>query len=187
MAKGIVTVILVILIIGGISGYLFYTRYVQGTVTLTIADPPQTPPGYGHQYDPSIIHIFLTFSTIQIHRGGLGNPGNDTWATIVGSPRTVDMISVITSTKVLGTTRLSTGTYDQIRFPVASATVTFSNIGNVTYVVPSDSLRVSIDGGGFESSPGSNVSLLLTISFNDNEILAMNGHLTPQATAQVTA
>lgn len=187
MAKSIVAVILIILIIGGIAGYLFYTRYVQGTVTLNITDPPQAPPGNSHQYDPSIMHIFVTFSTIQIHRGGLGNPGNDTWATIVGSPRTIDMISVVTSTQVLGTTRLSTGTYDQLRFPVASALVTFSKIGNVTYAVPSDSLRVSIDGGGFESSPGSNVGLLLTISFNDNEILAMNGHLTPRATAQVTA
>ena len=185
MAKGIATVILVILIIGGIAGYLFYTRYVQGTVTLNITDPPQAPPGNAHQYDPGIIHVFLTFSTIQIHRGGLANPGNDTWATIIGSPRTVDMISVLTSVKVLGTTRLSTGTYDQLRFPVTSAVVTFSNIGNVTYAVPSDSLRVSIIGGGFESSPGSNASLLLTISFDDNEILAMNGHLTPHATAQV--
>jgi hypothetical protein len=187
MAKGIAAVILVILIVGAISGYLFYTRYVQGTVTLSISDPPQAPFGNSHQYDPSIIHIYLTFSTVQIHQGGLGNPSNNTWTTIVGSPKTVDMTSVLTSTKVLGTARLSTGTYDQLRFPVASATVAFSSIGNVTYTVPSDTLKVSITGGGFESSPGSNVSLLLTISFDNNEILAMNGHLTPHATAQVTA
>lgn len=186
MAKRIAAVILVILIIGGIAGYLFYTRYVQGSVTLSITDPPQPSPGNGHQYDPSIIHIYLTFSTVQIHQGGLGNPNNNTWTTIVGSPKPVDMISVLTSTKVLGSTRLSTGTYDQLRFPVATATVTLSNIGNVTYAVPSDSLRVSITGGGFESSPGSNVNLLLTISFNNNEILAMNGHLTPHASAQLT-
>lgn len=186
MAKGIAAVILVILIIGGIAGYLFYTRYVQGTVTLSITDPPQAPPGNSHQYDPRIIHIFLTFSTIQIHQGGLGNPSNNTWTTIVGSPKTVDMISVLTSSKVLGSTRLSTGTYDQLRFPVATTIVTFSNIGNVTYTVPSDSLKVSITGGGFESSPGSSASLLLTISLDNNEILTMNGHLTPHATAQLT-
>ena len=187
MAKGIAVVILIILIIGGIAGYLFYTRYVQGSVTLSITDPPQVSPGNGHQYDTSILHIYLTFSMVQIHQGGLGNPSNNTWTTIVGSPKTVDMISVLTSTRVLGSTRLSTGTYDQLRFPVATATVTFSNIGNVTYIVPSDSLKVSIAGGGFESSPSSNLNLLLTISFNDNEILAMNGHLTPHASAQLTA
>ena len=186
MAKGIAAVILVILIVGGIAGYLFYTRYVQGSVTLSITDPPQALPGNSHQYDPSIIHIYLTFSTVQIHQGGLGNPSNNTWTTIVGSPRVVDMISVLTTTKVLGTTRLSTGTYDQLRFPVATATVTFSNIGNVTYTVPSGSVKVSITGGGFESSPGSNVNLLLTISFDNSEILAMNGQLTPHAIAQVT-
>jgi uncharacterized protein DUF4382 len=187
MAKGIAAVILVILIIGAVAGYLFYTRYVQGTVTLSITDPPQATPGNSQQYDPRIVHIYLTFTTVQIHQGGLGNPSNNTWTTIVGSPKTIDMISVLTSTKVLGTSRLSTGMYDQLRFPVASATVTFSNIGNVTYTVPSDSFKVSITGGGFESSPGSNVSLLLTISFDNTEMLAMNGQLTPHATAQVTA
>ena len=187
MAKSVAAGILVILMIGAVSGYLFYTRYVQGTVTLSITDPPQASSGNGHRYDPSIIHIYLTFSTVQIHQGGLGNPGNNTWTSIVSSPKTVDMISVLTATRILGTTRLSTGTYDQLRFPIAIATVTFSSNGNVTYTVPSDSLKVSITGGGFESSPGSNVNLLLTISFDSNEILAMNGHLTPHASAQVTA
>ena len=187
MAKGIAAVILVILIIGGIAGYLFYTRYVQGSVTLSITDPPQASPGNSRQYDQSIMHIYLTFSTVQIHQGGLGNPNNNTWTTILGSPKTVDMISVLASTKVLGSTRLATGTYDQLRFPMSAAIVTFSNIGNVTYTVPSDSLKVSITGGGFESSPGSNLNLLLTISFNNNEILAMNGHLTPHASAQLAS
>lgn len=186
MAKGIAAVILVILIIGSIAGYLFYTRYVQGSVTLSVTDPPQASSGNSHQYDPSILHIYLTFSTVQIHRGGLGNPGNNTWTTIVGPPKTVDMVSVLTSTKVLGTARLPTGAYDQLRFSAATATVTFTNIGNVTYTIPSDSLTISITGGGFESSPGSNVNLLLTISFDNNEILAMNGKLTPHASAQVT-
>lgn len=187
MAKGVAAVILVILTIGAVAGYLFYTRYVQGTVTLSITDPPQAASGNSHQYDPSIIHIYLTFSTVQIHQGGLGNPSNNTWTTIVGPARTVDMISVLSSTKALGTARLSTGTYDQLRFQAATATVTFSNIGNVTYTVPNNFLIVSITGGGFESSPGSNVNLLLTMSFDNNEILAMNGHLTPHASAQVTA
>jgi hypothetical protein len=186
MAKGIAAVILVILIIGAVSGYLFYTRYVQGTLVLSITDPPQAPHGNG-QYDPTILHIYLTFSTIGIHQGGLGNPSNNTWITVVRSQATVDLISVLTTTKVIGNVKLPTGTYDQLRFPVSSAVVTFSNLGNVTYSIPSDSLKVSITGGGFESSPGTSENLLLTISFNNIEILAMNGHMTPRATAQIVA
>ena len=104
---------------------------------------------------------------------------------MVGSQKTVDLTSVLTTAKTLGSTRLSTGTYDQLRFPVSAAVVTFSNLGNVTYSIPSDSLKVSITGGGFQSSPGTTVNLRLTLSFNSNEILAMNGHLTPHATAQI--
>jgi uncharacterized protein DUF4382 len=185
LAKGIAAVILVILVIGAVSGYFFYTRYVQGTVVLSITDPPQAQPGSGQQYDPGILHIYLTFARMEIHQGGLGNPGNSTWYAIVGSQKTVDMISVLTVSKTLGSARLPTGTYDQLRFPISSAVVTFSNIGNVTYTLPSDSLKVSITGGGFQSSPGTTVSLRLTLSFNNNEILAMNGHLTPHATAQI--
>jgi hypothetical protein len=185
MAKGTAAVILVILIIGAVSGYLFYTRYVQGTVVLSITDPPQVQPANGQQYDPSILHIYLTFATIGIHQGGLANPGNSSWYAIDVSHRTVDMLSVLTVAKTLGSARLATGTYDQLRFPVSAAVVTFSKLGNVTYSIPSDSLKVSITGGGFQSSPGTAVNLRLTLSFNSNEILAMNGQLTPHATAQI--
>ncbi len=184
MAKSTAAVILMILMIGAVSGYFFYTRYVQGTVVLSITDPPQVQAN-GQQYDPSILHIYLTFATIEIHQGGFGNSSNNGWYAMVGSQRTVDMISVLNNAKTLGNTRLVTGTYDQVRFPVSTAVVTFSKLGNVTYSIPSDSLKVSITGGGFQSSPGTTVNLRLTLSFNSNEILAMNGHLTPHATAQI--
>ena len=185
MAKGVAVVILLILMIGAVSGYLFYTRYVQGSMILSITDPPQVQNGNSHQYDPTILHIYLTFSSVQIHQGGLGNPSSDTWISVAGSQKTVDMISVLSTSKVLGSARLATGTYDQIRFPISSAVITFSNVGNMTYTIPSDSLKVSIVGGGFQSSPGSTVNLLLTLSFDNSEIMAMNGHLTPHATAQI--
>ncbi len=184
MARGVAAIILVILIIGGVSGYLFYTRYVQGTVVLSITDPPQATHGTV-KYDPSILHIYITFSTIDIHQVGI-SPNNNTWIPIHGSQTTIDMISALTTSKTLGNAKLSTGTYDQVRFPITTAIVTFTSLGNVTYAVPSGSLKVTITGGGFQSTPGTNTNLLLTLSFNNNEILAMNGNLTPHSTAQVT-
>ena len=97
------------------------------------------------------------------------------------------MISVVNNPKTLTSTNLATGTYDQVRFPVASAIVTFSTVGNVTYTVPGGTLKVSIIGGGFQSSPGTRTNLLLTLSFSDSEIMAMNGQLTPHLTAQVVS
>ena len=187
MAKGTAAVILVILMIGAVSGYFFYTRYVQGTVVLSISDPSTAQPGNGREYDPSILHIYLTFGRMEIHQGGLGNPSNSSWYTIVGSQKTIDMISVLTVPETLGSARLATGTYDELRFPVSAAVVTFSNTGNVTYTIPSGSFKVSVSGGGFQSSPGATVNLRLTLSFDDNEILAKNGHLAPHAAAQIVA
>ena len=186
MAKGKIAGVLVILMIGGVAGYFFYHDFAQGTVTLAINDPPSSPNGNSQHYNSSILHIYITFTKIDVHLGGFGSQNSTGWYPIVTSPTTVDMISVLTTSKTLGNRNLPTGTYDQLRFPASAATVTFSNVGNVTYSIPSDSLKVTIAGGGFQSSPGTHVNLLLTLSFNNNEIVAMNGNLTPHATAQVT-
>src|SRR5947199_10390363 len=105
MAKGTAAVILSILIIGAISGYFFYTRYVQGTVVLSITDPPQVQLGSGQQYDPSILHIYLTFTMTEIHQGGFGNSSNYGWYELAGSHKSADMISFLTIAKTLGSAR----------------------------------------------------------------------------------
>jgi hypothetical protein len=186
LARGKIAGVLVILIVGGMAGYFFYHDFAQGTVTLAINDPPGSQDGNGPHYNSSILHIYVTFVAIDVHQGGFGSQNSTGWYPIVASPRTVDMISVLTTSRTLGSRSLPTGTYDQLRLPASSATVTFSNAGNVTYSIPSDSLIVTIPGGGFQSSPGTRLTLLLTLSFNSNEIMAMNGNLTPHATAQVT-
>ena len=180
MAKGRIAVVLVILMIGGVVGYLFYHDYAQGTVTLSITDPPGSGNGNSQHYNSSILHVYITFTEVDLHLGGFGSQNSTGWLTIDGKTTTVDMISVLSTSETLATKNLPTGTYDQLRFPISNAIVTFSNIGNVTYSIPSRSLEVGILGGGFQSSPGTHVSLLLTMSFNDNEIMAMNGNLRPR-------
>lgn len=177
---------MIILIIGVIAGYFFYHDYVQGTVTLSITDPPGGSQGSNPHYNSTIQHIYVLFMGIDIHQSGIGSTNATGWHPIVGAPAKVDMLSVLSSSKSLASVNLPTGTYDQLRFPVVTVNVTFSRIGNVTYLVPSDALTVSITGGGFQSAPGTKIQLLLTISFNDAEILAMNGYLTPHATATVS-
>jgi hypothetical protein len=80
MAKSTAAVILVILIIGAVSGYFFYTRYVQGTVVLSITDPPQAQPANGQQYDPAFSTSILPSQGSRYIKAAL-----ETLATIPGT------------------------------------------------------------------------------------------------------
>ncbi|HVH15644.1 MAG TPA: DUF4382 domain-containing protein [Candidatus Angelobacter sp.] len=183
MSKGPVAVILAIIIIGAIAGYVFYTSYVPGTLTLTITDPAQAPPGNSQQYDPSITHIYVSVSGFQVHVAGQGDASG--WNPMPISTQTIDMLSVLNVSKVLGTMKFSAGKYDILRFNVTAVTVDFVSTASASYTVPSGSLKVSVTNGGFQITATSSVTVLLTLSFNNQEILAMNTHLTPVAKAAV--
>ena len=183
MSKGPIAVILAIIIIGSIAGYLFYTNYVQGTVTLTITDPAQAQSGNSQQYDPSITHVNVTFSQFQAHLAGQGDSSG--WQPIKISQQTIDMMSVLSVSKIVGKVPLPAGKYDSLRFNVTSVTVSFLGKPSVMYNVPGGTLKVPVINGGFQITAASSVTVQLTLSFNNSEILAMNGYLAPVATAKV--
>jgi hypothetical protein len=56
MARSTIAIVLVIIVVGAVAGYFFYTNYVQGTVTLKIVDPPPIESGYGS----SVQHVYIT-------------------------------------------------------------------------------------------------------------------------------
>ena len=183
MSKGPVAVILAIIIIGSVAGYFFYTSYVPGTLTLTITDPAQAPPGNSQQYDPSIAHVHVTVSAFQVHAASQGNASG--WNAMPISTQTIDMISVLDTSKILGTMKFSAGKYDSLRFNVTAVTVNFVSSASASYTVPSGMMKVPIPNGGFQITATGSTTVMLTLSFNNNEILAMNGHLTPVAKATV--
>jgi Domain of unknown function (DUF4382) len=184
LSKGPVAVILAIIIIGSVAGYLFYTNYVQGTMTLTITDPAQAPYGNSQPYDPSITHINVAFSQFEVHLAGQGNSSGWRPITISG---TIDMMNVLNVSKVLGKVTLPSGKYDALRFNVTSVKVSFSSGSTLAYTIPSGSLNVPVVNGGFQITATSSVTVQLTLSFSSKEILAMNGYLTPVATAKVVS
>lgn len=185
MSKSPIAVVLAIIIIGSVAGYLFYTDYVQGTMTLTITDPAQAQYGNSQQYDGSITQINVAFSQFEVHVAGQGDSSG--WQSIKISPQTIDMMRILSVSQVAGKTPLPAGKYDSLRFNITSVTVIFSGKPSAMYSVPSGSLKVPIVNGGFQISATSTVTVQLTLSFNSNEILTMNGHLTPVATAKVMA
>ncbi len=139
MSKGPVAVILALIIIGSVAGYFFYTNYVQGTLTLTITDPAQAPPGNSQQYDSSIAHINVAVSGFMVHVAGQGDASG--WNPMQISSQTVDMITVLSGSKVLGTMKFSAGKYDSLRLNVTAVTVDFVSGTIASYTVPSGTLK----------------------------------------------
>jgi hypothetical protein len=151
LSRGPIAVVLPIIIIGSVAGYLFYTNYVQGTLTLTITDPTQAQSGNSQQYDPSITHINVTFSQFEVHVAGQGDSSG--WKPIAISQQTIDMMNVLSVSKVVGKTPLPAGKYDSLRFNVTAVTVSFSGKPSVMYTVPSGSLKVPVVNGASRLLP----------------------------------
>ena len=117
MAKSALAVVLVIIVVGAVAGYFFYTNYVQGTVTLKIVDPPPIESGYGS----NVQHVYITFTKIEVHSANAGNDSG--WHTIFTS-QTVDLVAAVNVPQTVGNAKLPTGKYDQLRFFATTATVT---------------------------------------------------------------
>ncbi len=161
MARSTIAVLLVIIAVGAVAGYFFYTNYVQGTVTLKIVDPPPIESGYGS----NVQHVYITFTKIELHAANAGNESG--WQTIFTS-QTVDLVAAVNVQQTVGSAKLPTGKYDQLRFFATTATLTTSGI-NMTINIPSGSqtgIKVVINGGGFQMTPTTSVNVQLTLQFD---------------------
>ena len=169
-------VILAILAISAAGAYLLYA---PARVTLSIMDPPPQP------YDSSISAITVTFSKIEIHSAGAGNDSG--WHTLTTSG-TVNLLTVLNVSKVLGTSNVPAGKYTEIRFFISQVTITISGV-NVNYTVPSANqtgFKVTITGGGLQVIGGLSGSVTLDLAFRNSEIISNTQlTLTPVATATV--
>ena len=125
----------------------------------------------------------MNVSGFQVHVAGQGDSSG--WNPIATSAQTIDMIRVLNVSKVLGTMKFSAGKYDSFRFNVTGVMVDFVSVASAIYTVPSGTLKVPVPNGGFQITATGSVTVLLTLSFNNNEILAMSGYLTPVAKAVV--
>jgi hypothetical protein len=168
-----IAILLVVIITGAAVGLLFYA---PSNLQLSIKDPPQSA------YDSSIRAIYVTFTSIDVHAANAGNDSG--WHTIT-TGATVNLLTVLNVSSVIGKSPLPAGKYTELRFNVSKVVITINGV-NVTYTIPSGSLKVPILNGGFQAYGALTVNVELDLSFNNNEILSMNGNLTPVATARVT-
>src|SRR5437870_4054920 len=165
MDKKITALALVVIAVVAIASFLFYA---PSNVNLSVKDPPL------QSYDGSISAIVVSFSKIDLHEGDAGNDSG--WHTVVmrGS---IDLISVLTVSKVLGSASILAGRYNELRLFASTANITIASV-TVTYTIASggtSGLKVPIQGG-FQVVGGQSIMVQLDFAFNNSEIMA-NGNL----------
>src|SRR2546425_12622008 len=170
--KIVLALVLVLVVVGGVVGFLFYA---PSNVQISIRDPPQ------QSYDTSIAAIFVTLTSIDIHAANAGSDSG--WHTIT-TGATVNLFTVLNVSKVLGKASLPAGKYTELRFNVSKVVVTISGV-NVTYTIPSGSLKIPITGTGAQAYGSLTVNVELDLSFKTSEILSPTLTLNPVATARV--
>src|SRR5438128_1248124 len=161
-----------LVVVGGAVGFLFYA---PSNGKISIRDPPHQP------YDSSITAIFVKFTSTNITAANAGSDSG--WHTIT-TGATVNLFTVLNVSKVLGKASLPAGKYTELRFNVSKVVVTISGV-NVTYTIPSGSLKIPITGTGAQAYGSLTVNVELDLSFKTSEILNPTLTLNPVATAKV--
>src|SRR5207245_2523042 len=113
------------------------------------------------------------------------NARNDSGWHTVATDATVNLFTVLNVSKVLNKASLPAGKYTELRFNVSQVIVTISGV-NVTFTIPSGSLKGPITGAGAQAYGALTVNVELDLSFKTSEILNPTLTLNPVATAKVT-
>jgi hypothetical protein len=156
--RTLLAAILVFVVIGAVAGVLLEA---PSNTQISIRDPPQ------QSYDPTIQAIYVTFTSIEVH---VANAHNDSGWTTITTSATVNLLTVLNVSKVLGKAQVPAGKYTELRFNVSKVVVTIAGL-SVTYTIPSGSLKVPITGGGFQAYGALTVNVELDLSFRTSEIL----------------
>jgi hypothetical protein len=149
-----------------------------GTLQLSMIDPPNVP--------GNVVDVYINYSSIQVHDANAGNQSG--WYNVTASG-SIDLMKIVNSSQVLGSTTLPDGTYNIVRFNITSAIVTVKNstggLNNYTAALPSGMVQ-SVITGGVNVKADSTSALLIDISprvtYGGNQYT-----LVPSATAQPQA
>lgn len=172
-ALAIMTIIL------GASISVLYLYYMPSQLGLSITDPPPTP------YSSNITAIYVNLTQIEIHTTGADN--NSGWHTIA-TTTTLNLMTILSTPKIVGTTQLQPGKYSELRFFASQAVITINGV-NKTFTIPSGNqtgIKASISRGGFQIYGGETMTVQLDLYFNNNEIMKNpTMTITPIASAKI--
>src|SRR5487761_92723 len=128
----------------------------SGTMQLNMIDPPNVP--------SYVVAVYVNYSSIQVHEANAGNQSG--WYNVTSSG-TINLMKIVSSSTMLGSASLPSGTYNIVRFNITSAVVTVNStsgtLQNFTASVPSGMVQ-SVITGGVNVKGGATSALLVDIS-----------------------
>lgn len=172
-----------LLAISGTAGYVVFVNHGQlfpsagtsggvGSLSVSAQDAPTgaatTAPMNGSVNATAVFsHVYVTFSMVQVHRADAGNDSG--WENVT-TTKTVDLLSTVTVSALLGTAQVPSGMYTQLRLNVTKAWGVFKSNGTtVSFIVPSGMLKTS---DPFNVTTGQSTSLTVEIDLSHDIVHA---------------
>lgn len=140
----------------GIVGFVIATALVAGlqvrpssvlpstgSLQVEMTSDPSTVSG-GHNAKVNVTSLVVTISSVSIHRTGAFNLTGD-WINVTSFPKSIDLVTVTSTTVLLGSITLPEGQLNLVRIEVQSATATTtSSCGSGNVVVSGGHLQAQI-------------------------------------------
>ncbi len=123
----------------------------QGTLSVLLTDPPCVPTG--------VTKVYVNYADLEVHVSGAGN--NSGW-TVVKASGSIELMGTVNVSQTISSVRVNFGIYNEIRFNITSAEVTYYGT-NYTAFVQTSELSIPIVGG-IEVSASTPSATLVDIS-----------------------
>jgi len=133
-----------------------------GVLAAQITDPPDPP-----NVPAGTTHIYISYSDIEART--TDQSSNYVWFTIAKAG-SIDLMSVVNIGLTLGSAQVSSGIFDQARFDITNATITFAG-NNYTASVPLNQILVPLSNGGALVKPNSSAGFVIDVT---PTVLALN-------------
>ena len=132
-----------------------------GILAAQITDPPNPP-----NVPAGTTHVYVDYTDIEAQTT---SQNNSVWFTVARAG-TVDLLSILNIGLTLGSATVTSGIYDQARFDITNATVTFGGV-NYTASVPLNQITVKLANGGAVVRPNASAGFLIQLT---PTVLALN-------------
>ncbi|MHB8567571.1 MAG: hypothetical protein ACYC7D_13905 [Nitrososphaerales archaeon] len=122
-----------------------------GTLAAMLTDPSLVPPGTSAFY--------VSYSDVEAHTTA-GNSSE--WITISGAGA-MNLMGLSNQSVTLGSARISSGLFNQVRFDILSATLTYYG-ANYSIFVSNSHLIASITSGGINVKPNASAGIIIDLA-----------------------
>jgi hypothetical protein len=107
----------------------------QGTLSILLTDPPNVPQG--------VTKVYVSYRDLEVHVSDAGNQSG--WTTLQTAGE-VELLGTVNVSQTISAVKIATGDYNQLRFNISAAEVTFQG-QNYTAFVQSAELIIPIHHG----------------------------------------